>query len=286
MKKRQIQNLNISTLQGLSGEYAGGFVEEGLFVSMDSTNFGNRFLAVGQPYLLGEGRVMRIVAGEARAFINLERWKLAEGMCVVVPANAVFEIEWRSDDLRLQAFSVQELSDGMERGRCFGVLLGAAELHLVDRYFELIWQESQRKPLNMQVVRYLQMALFSRLAELHQAQEMPQRMEKEDRRQMIFRQFMELLREHGTRERNVSFYAKELYLTPNYLGSAVKDASGMTVKQWVNRNLIMQAKLLLKYSDVSVQEISADLAFSTPSFFSKFFKHETGLTPLQFRGGK
>ena len=72
-------------------------------------------------------------------------------------------------------------------------------------------------------------------------------------------------------------------MTPNYLGAVIKLASGLIIMQWIHRHIIQQAKLQLKYSDLPVWQITESLNYPNPSFFSKFFKRETGMTPNEYR---
>ena len=53
--------------------------------------------------------------------------------------------------------------------------------------------------------------------------------------------------------------------------------------QWINRYVIQQAKIKLRYNDQPVWEIAEEMNFANASFFSKFFKKETGMTPKQYR---
>lgn len=80
-----VKNLNLTTIQEIAARFDDGYVDSNLFISMDYSNYGNRFLSVGQPYLLGEGRILRIISGDASAFINLEHRCLEPQMCLVVP---------------------------------------------------------------------------------------------------------------------------------------------------------------------------------------------------------
>ena len=99
----------------------------------------------------------------------------------------------------------------------------------------------------------------------------------------ILHNFIDLVNQYGTRERKIDFYADRLCVTPNHLGAVIKQASGMTVMQWVNRHTIQLAKVMLRYTDLPVWEIGERLNFANPSFFSKFFRKETGLTPGEYR---
>ena len=92
-----------------------------------------------------------------------------------------------------------------------------------------------------------------------------------------------MVNQYADKEHNIAFYADQLCLTPNHLGTTIREVSGMTVLDWIHLRIIQQAKLLLMYSDLPVGEVSEQLNFSSPSSFCKFFKKKTGITPLQYR---
>ena len=106
------------------------------------------------------------------------------------------------------------------------------------------------------------------------------------RQDKIFHQFLCLVNLYGIRERKIDFYADKLCVTPNHLGAVIKKASGLTVMQWLNRHAIKKAKVLLCYSDLPIREVAERMNFANPSFFSKFFKGEVGMTPGEYRSGK
>lgn len=97
--------------------------------------------------------------------------------------------------------------------------------------------------------------------------------------------FFRLLVNNFKKHRAVSFYADKLCFTPKYLSSVVKKVTGYTIQEWINELVINHTKNLLKMTDKTVLEISEEMNFSNPSFFGRFFKQYTGLTPLQFRNG-
>lgn len=106
---------------------------------------------------------------------------------------------------------------------------------------------------------------------------------KQGRCEVIFDEFMNLLEQHCRRERNVSFYAEQLNITPKYFSSAIKQVSGKTAARWIDDAVIMEAKNLLKFSGMSIQEIAYRLNFSTQSFFGKYFKQHTGISPSRYK---
>ena len=104
-----------------------------------------------------------------------------------------------------------------------------------------------------------------------------------NRAEEYFRQFSELLSEHYTRERSVGYYARQLCITPKYLTTLIKRISGKSVSEWIDSYVILEAKTLLKYSNMSVQEIAYYLNFPNQSFFGSYFKRNTGMSPSQYK---
>ncbi len=95
--------------------------------------------------------------------------------------------------------------------------------------------------------------------------------------------FFKLLTKYYRTEHNAGFYADKLHRTPKYLSTAIKRLTGRSVSDWINSTLISEIKLMLKVTDKTVLEISEELNFSSPSVFVQFFRHNTGITPLQYR---
>ena len=88
---------------------------------------------------------------------------------------------------------------------------------------------------------------------------------------------------HYKQDRSVSFYADKLCLTSKYLSTVIKEVTGRSVLAWINETVIAEAKILLKTSEMTVMQISEELNFPNPSFFGRFFKQYTGVTPLKYR---
>ncbi|MCM1337525.1 MAG: AraC family transcriptional regulator [Candidatus Amulumruptor caecigallinarius] len=98
-----------------------------------------------------------------------------------------------------------------------------------------------------------------------------------------FRTFMRLLQSHYTREHSIRFYADEMNLSAKYLSLLIKKVSGRLATEWIDDYVILEAKNLIKYSSMSIQEIAYALNFPNQSFFGKYFKRHTGLSPKAYR---
>jgi len=91
--------------------------------------------------------------------------------------------------------------------------------------------------------------------------------------------FFQLLAVYYKENRTVQFYADKLNITSKYLTTAIKKATGRPVLEWLHEAVLIEAKMLLKTTDLTVQEISDRLNFSSPSAFVQFFKKHAGTTP-------
>ena len=98
-----------------------------------------------------------------------------------------------------------------------------------------------------------------------------------------FHRFLHELSQHYLERRSVSFYADRLCISSRYLTTIVRRVSGMSVSEWMNRYIMMEAKYLLKYTEMSIQEIAYKSSFPNQSFFGKYFKQHTGMAPSAFR---
>ena len=103
------------------------------------------------------------------------------------------------------------------------------------------------------------------------------------RSKVIFDSFIKLVTEYHNTERGMVFYADKLCLTPKYLSKLVKSISGRSAPEWIDAYVVLEAKNLLKYSDLSIKEIVFQLNFRNQSVFYKFFKSHTGMTPTEYR---
>lgn len=111
----------------------------------------------------------------------------------------------------------------------------------------------------------------------------PFRDELVSRRGRMSDQFLTLVQENFRKERFLDFYASKLEITPKHLSRTIKKQTGFTAVEWIERYVILEAKVLLKSSNLNIQQISDELNFPSQSFFGKYFKKLTGLSPKEYR---
>ena len=95
--------------------------------------------------------------------------------------------------------------------------------------------------------------------------------------------FIRLVKERYKTERFLDYYANELGVTAKHLSRTIKAQTGYSAASWIERFLIQEAKVLLKSTNLTVQQISDNLNFPSQSFFGKYFKKKVGLSPKAYR---
>ena len=96
-------------------------------------------------------------------------------------------------------------------------------------------------------------------------------------------EFIRLVTEHHMTEHYLAFYAEKLGITPKYLSKLVRDVTGRSAPDWIDSFLVLEAKNMLKYSDMAIKEIVYEMHFPDQSSFYKFFKLHTGMIPSDYR---
>lgn len=104
------------------------------------------------------------------------------------------------------------------------------------------------------------------------------------RSKLVLEQFLKLVAQYHDRERGMAFYADKMCMTPKYLSKLIKNVSGKSGPEWIDSFVILEAKNMLKYTDIPIKEIVYKLHFPNSSVFYKFFKSHTGMTPSEYRG--
>lgn len=106
---------------------------------------------------------------------------------------------------------------------------------------------------------------------------------KPTRREEIANNFFALLLEHCKEEHEVSYYADKLFITPQYMSLVLKDVTGKTANVLIDHAIMIEAKIMLRSQEYTVQQIADILHFADQSSFGKFFKKKAGVSPLEYK---
>ena len=106
---------------------------------------------------------------------------------------------------------------------------------------------------------------------------------RSNHKRLVLEQFLKLVSENYSQQRQMAFYADKLCLSPKYLSKLIKEVSGKPAPEWIDSYVMLEAKHLLKYSHMSIKEIVYRLNFPNQTVFYKYFKAHTGMTPTDYR---
>ena len=156
-------------------------------------------------------------------------------------------------------------------------LVGSENEQWMEEYFQLIYTISAIRPFDRRSVEHLLLSLHYRIVDSTASSH-----HSKGRREELFRLFIEQLNTHRGKH-DLPFYAERMNISPQYLSRLVFEASGTAASDWINRSVTVQAKLLLRSSGHTVEQIAEELNFSTTPYFCRFFKREVGITPTEYR---
>lgn len=240
-----------------------------------------------------------VLKGEAEFVVGLETYQLKAPYIVMVAPDEVrnwilnkgaietkslfftedFVVSGLIDTLFLKKFSFYK------RNGQHAIPLNPEDLAIIQA---LLLQIEQKKnsdlPNKLESIQALLRALLLEIEGLYDIKTKKEH-NTYSRSYYLTEKFKELLAENFTEHREVHFYAEKLFITPKHLSQIVKNETGKTVSEIINEIVCLEAKVLLQTKALSIAEISVHLNFATATFFGKFFKRNTGMSPLEYRKG-
>lgn len=99
----------------------------------------------------------------------------------------------------------------------------------------------------------------------------------------LYNDFYTLLDRYHSKHHSVNFYAQQLSITPDYLYKIVQKVENTSPKEIIDRYVIVAIKTLLQNTDLSVKNIATELNFDDVPYMCRFFRRNTGLSPLEYR---
>lgn len=235
-------------------------------------------MKIGEPYRFMENRLARVLRGSLRVSVNLNEYRLVDGEALYIGQNSVVEILDYAPDTRVDLLGFA-VSDNTHIQQVYH--LGSECCKWLEAYLELIQTISTTQPYDSQSVDHLLLSLHLRIVS-GIANSYNNSSHPKGRKEILFRSFIELLNTTlGKHE--LSFYAERLNISPQYLSRLTVEVGGIAAGEWINRAVILQAKLLLRNKQLTIEQIAEELNISTLPYFCRLFKREVGMTPSQYR---
>lgn len=228
--------------------------------------------------------------GEAMIAVGEERLLLHAGECALIPAGQSFAVLYYHNCVGyMGGFAVELLSEGqvgnvMRRSeslrgwKMVRATFGENEIRFVATILERLDAEC-RTERNVEIVRAYLAAFVAEIDRRSVAMHSP----KSESGEGLSDRFVAMVFEASDRRASIGDYAERLGVSAGTLYRAVKRSTGKTPLAWIDEAVVSEAKALLSHTDLSVNEIAARVGILDPSYFSRFFRKQVGLTPIDFR---
>lgn len=215
---------------------------------------------------LGPGQIvsMEKVSEDFDADIIIMSKRFVEGLMVFV--NGAIPIRFNVS----RGMPVEHIEGESEKNIASDILYKAVRNILKDK----------SNPFRLQVVQHIIMALFYSSEKVRELETNDVARSNAD---VITKEFLKHVKDNFRKERQLKFYSDLLCITPRYLSRVVKECTGASAAEWIERAVVLEARALLKSTNMTVQQISDELNFPSQTFFGKYFKRRVGMSPKEYR---
>lgn len=270
---------NLDTKVALNDLVRHGYRHSGDYgIILNANMIDEDLFKLGRPYRTLDGRVFMVHRGTMDVEIDLVRYMLHEGDIAIVLPEALLLVEDVSSDCAASAVVFRQMPQIQSTVESFVVSGDSKAFARFNQYLTMIFDQFDRNPVFTDIIVHFYDALILDMFSLRHEEPL-------SRSGAFMQRFLKLLAKEGRTKHSVNFYADRLCVSPNHMSTLVRGESGLTVLQWINRALLREAKVLLHHTSSPISEVADTLGFTTPSFFIRFFRQQTGQTPLQYRKG-
>lgn len=268
--------------------------EEHLFIG-DAESTCRDLNITNMPVRLEQGGLFLCQSGHADIVINLKRYHIVTGDMVVAFPAAVLQVIGSSDDFEgitlgadVSFFASIQIPDKSSYylyimdNPCIA-LQEQEWAKIVALHDQLLREHADTEhPLRREIDECLMEMLAYEVVAIY-LKHKPLTQQPRSRNDRIFQEFIFSLFNNYHIHRTLEFYAAEQSITARHLSLVVKQMSGQTAGEWIVSCTIANIKSKLQNKNLSVKEISDEMNFPNPSFFSQYFKKYAGLTPKEYR---
>lgn len=298
MKRQAPKLMSLSEMRNIFGPHLpqlreGIFINDEMAILRGSPDIFRLVMRQKPPFSINDHRMGIVLKGSIDANINLVEKHIEGGSLMFLGPGTIIHPKHFSDDLEIYGFALSnrfpmpftdEQMPAALNGhvRDFQLPVSEADISTALHIVRTLWHVVHQPEYNRLLVSNLVAAQMHHYDALYR-QYVGQQQASRSREQTIFDRFIQLVNQHAAKEHQISFYASRMCLTERYLGTVIRQASGVTAKEWIDRAVISRIKVELRHTDNSVANISEQMNFPNPSFFSKYFKRLTQMTPNEYR---
>lgn len=225
--------------------------------------------------------------GESRIIIEGMEYNLKAPCLTVVMPNQTYSLLETSDNLELRAiimsnnFTLNLMSSNLNNMILENPVIDiSSDIISFNTYYNVLLHtvRSSFKSSHLESAKHLTMSML-----YFYARKLKHLEKDKKKREIVFDRFCDDVRKFYKTNRSIPFYSGRLAVSSKYLNDIVKEKTGITANEYINRQTIIECKALLSSTDMSILKISLMMHFPSYSVFGKFFKRMTGMTPTEYR---
>ena len=236
-------------------------------------------------YQTANPEIILVMQGNADYNVNNLPYKLGKGDLFIVPIGTIFQVRFRSDDFKLKVIDYHLNQDNKMNYYALWLKrhhLTESDFFRVNHYYELIHECYSSHMEMRESVVYIVLALLHDINRTL-AKDGNQTVTLK-REEQVYVDFMKLLMEdYDMLPRAITYYSDKLNLNANLFGTIVKKVSGLSPLNWINRVTMDTARSMLINGSASMSGIARKVGFTEQASFTRFFKKEEGMNPLDYR---
>ena len=225
--------------------------------------------------------------GESRAIVEGKEYRLQAPCLAVVMPNQTYCLLEASDDLEVRAiimsnnFTLNLMSSNLNNMILENPVIDiSSDIISFNTYYNVLLHtvRSSFKSSHLESAKHLTMSML-----YFYARKLEHLEKDKKKREIVFDRFCDDVRKFYKINRSIPFYSGRLAVSSKYLNDIVKEKTGITANEYIDRQTIIECKALLSSTDMSILKISLMMHFPSYSVFGKFFKRMTGMTPTEYR---
>lgn len=246
---------------------------------------------------LTNGVLLFCSGGEAEITIDLEKHHIIPNTNIMLLPGSILSLRSASPDFRIHYFAY---SGEMMKVACFR--LDPAFIHFMkeNSCYTHTRLETIRPILRMieasaaiyadkenqfreSIAQNLLQIFFLDTYDKVQRYFTKEQLEGGNRKGQLFKKFIHLVHTNCTMQRDVAFYAEQLCISTRYLSAITKEVGQISAKEIIDEFLTLEIKVALQSTNLSLKEIADRYNFPDQSFFGRYFKKHTGMSPKEYR---
>lgn len=249
---------------------------------------------------MNNGVLMFCIEGEADFIIDLKKYHIVPNTNIMLLPRSIFTLVSASSDFRVHYFAY---SEEIFKTACFRLeppfihflkenscythteeepLRSIMGLIAASNAIYLDFENCYREAIAQNLLQIFFFDTYDKVQRLFT----PEQIEGSNRREELFKKFIVLVHTYCVTQRDVAFYAEQLCISTRYLSSITQQIGKVSAKELIDDFLMLELKVALQSTGLSLKEIADKYHFPDQSFFGRYFKKHTGMSPKEYRTKK